>query len=196
MQSGAVSFSTRACNGLNKLLNAGFGDNYDFIFFHVSGVGYYTSTHMNTHQAAVSGTGTARTWFGNCGSTKTKGVTLMQPLAAGSMGPFFHEFFHQYAVHMGSLHPQLGTDSGGHWGWTAFQDHQGVLGGFNYFYCADGTTRFSMDATKDPYKASVNKTMPNTQHAAMSLNQRRDSQLNSLSTHSLTRLGRSVIRII
>jgi hypothetical protein len=42
--------------------------------------------------------------------------------------------------------------SGGHWKWTAFDDHRGRLGGFNYFLCPDGKTRFSMDPTKDPAK--------------------------------------------
>jgi hypothetical protein len=37
----------------------------------------------------------------------------------------------------------------GHWGWTAFPDSRGIMGGFNYFYCADGTVITDQHRTLD-----------------------------------------------
>ena len=51
---------------------------------------------MNTHQPAVGGTGTGAINLGGCGGSRVKGVTLMQPLDLGSMGPLYHEFLHEY----------------------------------------------------------------------------------------------------
>ena len=84
--------------------DAGLADNYDFIFFHISGSGYYTSTHMNTHQPAVGGTGTGAINLGGCGGSRVKGVTLMQPLDLGSMGPLYHEFLHEYVLYTVCIH--------------------------------------------------------------------------------------------
>ena len=152
--SGAKPF----CEALNLLYpndGSGLADVYDFVFFVVAGGTYYTSTHTNIHQSAISGTGTGATQRTNCGGAFVKGATLLQPLPQAQMGPFFHEWYHQYAAHMSLLHTQLGSDSGGHWGWTAFPDHRGVLGGFNYFYCAAAsgglsTKRFLMESSGDP----------------------------------------------
>ena len=44
---------------------------------------------------------------------------------------------HSYHIHITSTLPA--------------KDQRGILGGFNYFYCADGVTRLSMDATQNPY---------------------------------------------
>ena len=51
---------------------------------------------MNTHQPAVGGTGTGAINLSGCGGSRVKGVTLMQPLNLGSMGPLYHEFLHEY----------------------------------------------------------------------------------------------------
>ena len=152
LKASIVAGNNAFCDALNALYppaGGGLADNYDYIFFVVTGTQQYTSTHMNVHQSAIPGTGTGATALSGCGGSRVKGATLLQPLSQGSMGPFYHEWFHQYAAHMSLLHTQLGADSGGHWGWTAFPDHRGVLGGFNYMYCANAdaslsTQRFNM----------------------------------------------------
>ena len=152
LKASIVAGNNAFCDALNALYppaGGGLADNYDYIFFVVAGTQQYTSTHMNVHQTAITGTGTGATALSGCGGSRVKGATLLQPLSQGSMGPFYHEWFHQYAAHMSLLHTQLGADSGGHWGWTAFPDHRGVLGGFNYMYCANAdatlsTKRFNM----------------------------------------------------
>ena len=138
-----------ACDVLEQL-KLGVADNYDYVFVMAADTGFYTSTHSNIHQSAIPGTGVGAISLDQCGGQRVAGVTVLQPLAQGQMGPFFHEWLHQYAAYLGGLSPQLGAGSGGHWGWTAFPDYRGVLGGFNYFLCPNGTKGFSMDPTKDP----------------------------------------------
>jgi hypothetical protein len=132
---------------LLEKLKLGVADNYDHVFFVAANTEYYTSTHSNIHQEAIPGTGLGSINIEDCGGARVKGATVLQPLGQGQMGPFFHEWYHQYAAHMSALHPQLGL--GGHWGWVGFPDHRGMLGGFNYLLCPDGS-RFSMDASQDP----------------------------------------------
>ena len=82
-------------------------------------------------------------------------MRLAGPLTGltGQSGALFHEYAHTYFVLGGLASSALGTQRqwAGHWGWTAFPDARGVLGGFNYFLCpGDGGEAFSMDPSKDP----------------------------------------------
>lgn len=169
LQRDSVPFSVRACDALEKLANGGLQDNYDHIFFHVTACGsydhlcysFYDNAHLSVHQPPIPGVvpGTNLT---NCGNLRVKGVTLLRPLRLGERGAFYHEFLHQYAGKIAKTISAIrrpapvataeNSESSSHWRWTAFPDHRGVLGGFNFFLCPDGKTRFSMDARKDPNK--------------------------------------------